>query len=173
MSQAVQSAPAPAPAPAPATSVAPTSQPQSTKPARSTPQQLRRLSTGMVATGLVVGLLGALVFTVLTYSLARAQDDTEQLAEHEAGDERGGQPDEKGLPPALPAGGDQDRGQLQRHHEDEAEGVEQRPFVQIFLDTVPESEGSVTPPPSRQVALHNGRLFTLKFAEQALFTPDV
>ncbi|MEZ6060143.1 MAG: hypothetical protein R3C19_07275 [Planctomycetaceae bacterium] len=47
--------------------------------------------------------------------------------------------------------------------------LEQRPFVQIFLDNVPESEGSVTPPLNLQVALKNGKLFTLEFATQALF----
>jgi len=81
VSQAVQSAPAatPAPAAAPTSAVATPPQAQPSKPARSTPQQLRRLNTALVATGLVVGLLGALVFTLLTYSLARAQDDTAQL----------------------------------------------------------------------------------------------
>lgn len=79
MSQAVQSAPRPAPAAAPATAVATTAQAPAAKPARSTPQRLRWLSTGLVVAGLVVGLVGALVFTLLTYSLARAQDDTEQL----------------------------------------------------------------------------------------------
>jgi hypothetical protein len=50
--------------------------------------------------------------------------------------------------------------------------LEQRPFVQIFLDTVSEAKGSVEPPPNRQVALHNGKLFTLKFMTQALFKLD-
>lgn len=48
--------------------------------------------------------------------------------------------------------------------------LEQRPFVQVFLDSVPESEGSVNPPQNMRVALHNGKLFTLQFATQALFT---
>lgn len=48
--------------------------------------------------------------------------------------------------------------------------LEQRPFVQIFLDSVPESQGSVAPPPNLQVPLRNGALFTLQFANQALFT---
>jgi len=47
--------------------------------------------------------------------------------------------------------------------------LEQRPFVQIFLDSVPEPVGSVPAPPNLQVALHNGKLFTLEFATQALF----
>ena len=71
--------PATAPTPAVAANAPPVPQTTSAKPVRSTPQQLRRLSTALVATGLVVGLLGALVFTLLTYSLSRAQDDTEQL----------------------------------------------------------------------------------------------
>ena len=48
--------------------------------------------------------------------------------------------------------------------------LEQRPFVQIFLDSVPEPKGSVPPPPNLQVPLRNGKLFTLQFAAQALFT---
>ena len=79
MSQAVQSAPAPPPAVAPATTVAPTSPTPASTPAMSTPRRLQWLSTGLVATGLVVGLVGALIFTLLTYALARAEDDTEQL----------------------------------------------------------------------------------------------
>jgi hypothetical protein len=47
--------------------------------------------------------------------------------------------------------------------------LEQRPYVQIFLDTEDESTGSVPPPLGLQVALRNGRLFTLEFATQALF----
>ncbi len=47
--------------------------------------------------------------------------------------------------------------------------LEQRPFVQIFIDNVSESKGSVSPPPDVQVALKNGRLFSLEFATQALF----
>jgi hypothetical protein len=50
--------------------------------------------------------------------------------------------------------------------------LEQRPFVQIFLDTVSEAKGSVVPPQSMQVALQNGKLFTLKFMTQALFKLD-
>lgn len=50
--------------------------------------------------------------------------------------------------------------------------LEQRPFVQIFLDTVGESKGSVPSPPNMQVALQSGKLFTLKFMTQALFKLD-
>lgn len=50
--------------------------------------------------------------------------------------------------------------------------LEQRPFVQIFLDTVVEAEGSKEPPPDHRVPLRNGKLFTLSFANQALFTLD-
>jgi hypothetical protein len=51
--------------------------------------------------------------------------------------------------------------------------LEQRPFVQIFLDSVPEPAGSVPPPQNMQVPLRNGKLFTLQFATQALFKLDV
>jgi hypothetical protein len=51
--------------------------------------------------------------------------------------------------------------------------LEQRPFVQIFLDSVPEPAGSVLPPQNLQVPLRNGKLFTLQFATQALFKLDV
>jgi hypothetical protein len=51
--------------------------------------------------------------------------------------------------------------------------LEQRPFVQIFLDSVPEPAGSVPPPQNMQVALRHGKLFTLQFATQALFKLDV
>lgn len=47
--------------------------------------------------------------------------------------------------------------------------LEQRPFVQVFLDNVSETKGSVAPPLNLKVALRNGKLFTLKFATQALF----
>jgi hypothetical protein len=47
--------------------------------------------------------------------------------------------------------------------------LEQRPFVQVFLDSVSEIEGSKEPPPNHLVPLRNGRLFTLQFATQALF----
>ena len=50
--------------------------------------------------------------------------------------------------------------------------LEQKPFVQIFRDSVQEPQGSLPPPPNLQVQLKNGKLFTLEFATQALFTLD-
>ena len=49
--------------------------------------------------------------------------------------------------------------------------LEQRPFVQIFVDSVAEPKGSVPAPSNLQVALHKkpGKTFTLQFATQALF----
>ena len=47
--------------------------------------------------------------------------------------------------------------------------LEQRPFVQVFLDSVSEIEGSKEPPADNRVLLRNGKLFTLQFATQALF----
>jgi hypothetical protein len=44
-----------------------------------TPQRLRLLSLAVVVTGIVVGTVGALVFSFLAYSLFRAEADTEQL----------------------------------------------------------------------------------------------
>ena len=69
------------------------------------------------------------------------------------------------------------RNQLALRSMGDARGValhlEPRPFVQIFLDSVPEPAGSVPAPPNRLVPLRNGKLFTLEFATQALFKPDV
>jgi len=69
------------------------------------------------------------------------------------------------------------RNQLALRSMGDARGValhlEQRPFVQIFLDSVPEPAGSVPAPPNRLVPLRNGKLFTLEFATQALFKLDV
>lgn len=48
--------------------------------------------------------------------------------------------------------------------------LEQRPFVQVFLDSVTETEGSIPAPPNLLVPLRNGKLFSLQFATQALFT---
>ncbi|HEY6686699.1 MAG TPA: hypothetical protein VI094_10895 [Propionibacteriaceae bacterium] len=45
----------------------------------STPQRLRLLSLGVVVTGLVIGIVGALVFSYLALSLSRAKADTAQL----------------------------------------------------------------------------------------------
>jgi hypothetical protein len=65
------------------------------------------------------------------------------------------------------------RNQLALRSMGDARGValhlEQRPFVQLFIDSVPESEGSIPAPPNRLVPLRNGKLFTLEFATQALF----
>jgi hypothetical protein len=47
--------------------------------------------------------------------------------------------------------------------------LEQRPFVQVFIDSVPESHGSRPAPPDLLVPLRNGKLFKLEFATQALF----
>jgi hypothetical protein len=46
---------------------------------RDTPRRLRLLSLGVVVTGVVVALLGALTFSYLAFSLNRAQADTAQL----------------------------------------------------------------------------------------------
>jgi hypothetical protein len=45
----------------------------------STPQRLRLLSLGVVVVGLVIGVVGALIFTYLAVSLSRAKADTAQL----------------------------------------------------------------------------------------------
>jgi hypothetical protein len=47
--------------------------------ARDTPSRLRLLSLGVVVAGVLTGLVGALVFSALAYSLARAEADTAQL----------------------------------------------------------------------------------------------
>ncbi len=44
-----------------------------------TPSRLRLLSLGVVVAGVVTGVVGALVFSALAYSLARAEADTAQL----------------------------------------------------------------------------------------------
>ena len=92
MSQAQAQQPVPtatAPAP-PATAVvpaSPTAAPATTPGATTgapqsgmdTPSRLRLLSLGVVVLGVVTGLVGALVFSALAYSLARARADTDQL----------------------------------------------------------------------------------------------
>ncbi|HEY6813002.1 MAG TPA: hypothetical protein VI074_09940 [Propionibacteriaceae bacterium] len=45
----------------------------------STPQRLRLLSLGVVVVGLVIGVIGALIFSYLAVSLSRAKADTAQL----------------------------------------------------------------------------------------------
>lgn len=82
MSQtALQPGAAPAPTPAPPEDQEPgqVARPAGTTPVRQTPQQLRGLSLGLVVIGIVVGLVGALTFAYLAYSLHRAEADTEQL----------------------------------------------------------------------------------------------
>ena len=66
------------PAPSPGSGVRPTAGDDSPV-RRSTPQLLRRLSSGLVALGVVVGLVGAVTFAALAYTLDRAQADTAQL----------------------------------------------------------------------------------------------
>lgn len=65
-------------------------------------------------------------------------------------------------------------GQLAARGMDNPRGIalhlEQRPFVQVFLDSVPEPRGSKEPPPNLLVPLRNGKLFQLSFATQALYT---
>ena len=89
MSQAQPAASVTAPAP-PATAVAPTTSaaPPTAAPAppaaaprsgMDTPRRLRLLSLGVVVLGVLTGLVGALVFSALAYSLARAEADTDQL----------------------------------------------------------------------------------------------
>jgi hypothetical protein len=50
-----------------------------TKQRRSTPQRLRLLSSGVILISLIFGVVGALIFSYLAYSLDRAQADTDQL----------------------------------------------------------------------------------------------
>jgi len=47
--------------------------------AMSTPRRLRLLSLGVVVVGLVIGVVGALIFSYLALSLSRAKADTAQL----------------------------------------------------------------------------------------------
>jgi hypothetical protein len=91
VSQAQAQPAATAPAPAPATAAAPattTLAPPAPAPAekaaaplsgRDTPSRLRLLGLGVVLAGVLTGLVGALVFGTLAYSLARAEADTAQL----------------------------------------------------------------------------------------------
>lgn len=76
---AVQPAPSPA-TPAPAQPTIDTVVARPGPPAAmSTPQRLRWLSTGLVAAGVIVGLVGALTFTFLAYAINRAEAETAQL----------------------------------------------------------------------------------------------
>ena len=65
-------------------------------------------------------------------------------------------------------------GQLALRGMDNPRGIalhlEQRPFVQAFVDSVLEPKGSKEAPPNLLVPLHSGKLFQLSFATQALFT---
>jgi hypothetical protein len=61
-------------------SAAPTAVAQpSTERQMQTPQQLRLLSLGVVVVGVIIGLVGALTFAYLAFSLSRAKADTAQL----------------------------------------------------------------------------------------------
>ena len=89
--------PGSAPPAAPAITTAPPIAPPATTPVRpgqatpspatpasgvkrgDTPQRLRRLSLGVVVVGVVVALVGGLIFSYLAYSLSRAKADTAQL----------------------------------------------------------------------------------------------
>lgn len=66
------------------------------------------------------------------------------------------------------------RTQLAARSQGDARGVglhlEQRPFVQVFRDTVAETNGSVPPPIDYLAPLRHGKLFTLTAMPQALFT---
>ncbi len=75
-----KAAPAANPAPGPAANQV--ANPTPAAPATrsvSTPRMLRRLSLVLVVTGVLVGLLGALVFAYLAYAVNRAEADTVQL----------------------------------------------------------------------------------------------
>ena len=58
---------------------APTATSAKAKHRRSTPQLLRLLSSGVILISLIFGVVGALIFGYLAYSLDRAQADTDQL----------------------------------------------------------------------------------------------
>ena len=64
-------------APTPSALPVPTSSAASPKP-RDTPRELRRLTTAVIALGLVFGLLGLSLFTLLTWSMQRASAATAQ-----------------------------------------------------------------------------------------------
>ena len=60
-------------------SAAPSPAAKAAESTMSTPQRLRLLSLGVVVGGLVIGVIGALIFTYLAVSLSRAKADTAQL----------------------------------------------------------------------------------------------
>ena len=63
----------------PPDSAAPSPAAKAAESTMSTPQRLRLLSLGVVVVGLVIGVIGALIFTYLAVSLSRARADTAQL----------------------------------------------------------------------------------------------
>jgi hypothetical protein len=73
------STPASAPAPSPAGLTAPAPGAASIPRSSDTPRRLRLLSLGVIVVGIVVGVVGALVFSALSYLLSRAEADTAQL----------------------------------------------------------------------------------------------
>ncbi|MCW2804278.1 MAG: hypothetical protein QOF52_768 [Propionibacteriaceae bacterium] len=65
---------------APATAPASTPETAATAPRTTdTPRRLRRFTTAMIITGVLFGLVGALVFARLAYGMQRAEDNTAQL----------------------------------------------------------------------------------------------
>ena len=76
---AVPSAAADATVSTPPDSAAPSPAAKAAESTLSTPQRLRLLSLGVVVVGLVIGVIGALIFTYLAVSLSRAKADTAQL----------------------------------------------------------------------------------------------
>ena len=76
---AVPSAAADATVSTPPDSAAPSPAAKAAESTMSTPQRLRLLSLGVVVVGLVIGVIGALIFTYLAVSLSRAKADTAQL----------------------------------------------------------------------------------------------
>ena len=76
---ALPSAAADATVSTPPDSAAPSPAAKAAESTMSTPQRLRLLSLGVVVVGLVIGVIGALIFTYLAVSLSRAKADTAQL----------------------------------------------------------------------------------------------
>ena len=76
---ALPSAAADATVSTPPDSAAPSPAAKAAESTMSTPQRLRLLSLGVVVVGLVIGVIGALIFTYLAVSLSRARADTAQL----------------------------------------------------------------------------------------------
>ncbi len=76
---ALPSAAADATVSTPPDSAAPSPTAKAAESTMSTPQRLRLLSLGVVVVGLVIGVIGALIFTYLAVSLGRARADTAQL----------------------------------------------------------------------------------------------